>query len=468
MNLFETIPENFFSILSSKNRVLYFDALMLLHHMFQRELNIEKSDFISALVGLLENRFYEIEDDDEIEEGGLTVNWKARQILNRFVATGWVDREEMDGSFVEVITPRTYAIRIMQLLNDLCSDRTSEYTSLVFSTYSGLKEARDNQPNQMYEAVLNAKSNTEKLINELKTFYHGIRGYIRKIQGQKDVNILLRDHFDEYKALVDRIYHPIKTMDSVYRYMAPIREILGDVLGNPEMMESMRKRAMSIRGFYNEEEAGREITDAINHVLDIYQSLGSTVSEIDKKHSNYTKLSVDTIRYHMSADQTMGGKHVTLLKRYASSPGSKKIKLLGLMEQNVRINRQEFFDGHSLWHRNIKYRRMSNEPLAVNDKARFSETEAEHLIKSMSSDYSLKHIQQFIDKLFGEKNSFSTGEINIPDDREFILLLLAAIRAGERNTNYKIQVGTGSLKINGYRIPQMVFSKKGGGVKNVE
>jgi len=86
----------------------------------------------------------------------------------------------------------------------------------------------------------------------------------------------------------------------------------------------------------------------------------------------------------------------------------------------------------------------------------------------MSSDYSLKHIQQFMDKLFGEKNSFSTGEINIPDDREFILLLLAAIRAGERNTSFKTQVGTGTLKVNGYRIPQMVFSKKGGGDKYVE
>jgi hypothetical protein len=468
MNLFETIPEKFFSLLASKNRELYFDALMLLHRMFQHELNIETSDFIAALIALLENRTYEIEDDDEIIEGGLTINVKARLILSRFVTTGWVDRENMDGSFVEVITPRTYAIRIMQLLHDLCSDQASEYNSLVFSTYSGLKEARDNQPNQMYEAILNAKSNTEKLIYELKTLYHGIRGYLRKIQGQKDVNILLRDHFDEYKALVDRIYHPIKTMDSVYRYMAPIIEILADVLGNPEMMENMRKRAMSIRGFKNEEEAEREITDAINHVLDIYQSLGNTVSEIDKKHSNYTKLSVDTIRYHMSADQTISGKLVTLLKRYASSSGRTQIKLLDMMEQNVRINRQEFFDGYSLWHRNIKYRRISTEPLAVNDNVRFSETEAEFLIKSMSSDYSLKHIQQFMDKLFGEKNSFSTGEINIPDDREFILLLLAAIRAGERNTSFKTQVGTGTLKVNGYRIPQMVFSKKGGGDKYVE
>ena len=68
--------------------------------------------------------------------------------------------------------------------------------------------------------------------------------------------MLLRDHFDEYKTLVDRIYHPIKTMDSVYRYMTPIMETLTEVLGNQELMESMRKRAMAIRRYESEEEAG--------------------------------------------------------------------------------------------------------------------------------------------------------------------------------------------------------------------
>lgn len=33
MNLFETVPGNFFSVLSSKNKELYFEALMLLHKM---------------------------------------------------------------------------------------------------------------------------------------------------------------------------------------------------------------------------------------------------------------------------------------------------------------------------------------------------------------------------------------------------------------------------------------------------
>jgi hypothetical protein len=300
----------------------------------------------------------------------------------------------------------------------------------------------------MYEAILSAKANTEKLIYELKTLYHGIRSYLRKLQGQRDINILLRDHFDEYKALADRIYHPIKTMDSVYRYMAPIRQMLTAVLGNAEILESMRKRAMAIRRYDSEDEAGREIINAIDYVLDIYRSLGAIVSEIDKKHSSYTKLSVDTIRYHMSADQTMSGKLISLLKEYAAGSGSRQEELLGLMQRKVRINRQEFFDG--------------------SDGSRLSDTDTDRLMKSMRNDYSLQHIKQFMSTLFGDKDYVSTEDVDIADDRAFILLILSAIRAGERNTDFKAQVGDGGLMIDGYRIPKMAFTRTGGRAERVE
>ncbi|MDR1193977.1 MAG: DUF5716 family protein [Peptococcaceae bacterium] len=468
MNLFEIVPENFFSPLSSKNKEIYVDALMLLHKLFQYELNIETSDFLASLIDLLENRVYEIEDDDEASEGGLTLSAKARLILNRFVVAGWVDRENMDGSFTEVITPRNYAIQVMRLLYDLSDTRLREYNSLVFSTYSSLKEARFNQPNQMYEAIINAKSNTEKLTYELKTLYHGIRSYLRKLQGQHDVNSLLRDHFDEYKALADRIYHPIKTMDSVYRYMAPIREILADVLGDAAMLDNTRRRAMAVRGYESEDAAGYEILTAIDYVIDVYQSIGGIVNEIDKKHSTYTKLSVDTIRYHMTADQTVGGKLAALLKDYAASSGVRREKILGLMERETRVNRQEFFDGRSLWHKTVKSRRASAEPLSVDSGEGLSEAEANDIIKSLKSDYSLQQIKGYMSKLFGDKSSISSDDIDIRDDSEFILFLLAAIRAGEKSINFKAQIGTGAKTTNGYVIPQIIFHKKGGEGKYVD
>ena len=421
---------------------------------------MKPSDFIAELIGLLDNRTYEPEEDDEIIDGSPTLSIKARLILNRFVTTGWVDRETMDGSFTEVITPRDYAIQVMKLLHDLGDVQLREYNSLVFSTYSSLKEAYHNQQNQMYEAILNAKSNTEKLTYELRTLYHGIRNYLRKIQGQDDVNLLLRDHFDEYKALTDQIYHPIKTMDSIHRYRTKIMEILSDTLGNYEILDEMRKRAMAIRKYQSEDEAGTEIINAINYIIDVYQTIGEIISEIDKKHSTYTKRSIDTIRYHLAADQTIGGKLAAMLKTYAASSGTRQEKILSLMEEGVSVNRQEFFDGQSLWHRNVKRLRLPVEPLAAAADTGLPQAEADKL-GFLNNEYSMAKIMEFMDKLFGERDFITADEIEIDNDNEFIKILLAAIRAGERNSIFKVQFGTGKRETNGYKIPEINFSRKG-------
>ena len=71
---------------------------------------------------------------------------------------------------------------------------------------------------------------------------------------------MLKNHFEEYKSLIDRIYHPIKTMDSIYRYSRPIQEILIDVLGDQELLESMCKRAKTVRLYEDRRKHWRQST----------------------------------------------------------------------------------------------------------------------------------------------------------------------------------------------------------------
>ncbi|MDO5389367.1 MAG: DUF5716 family protein, partial [Clostridia bacterium] len=215
MAVFDIIPANFFSVLVSGNREIYVEAILLLHQMFKFELNIRVDDYISALISLQEDKEFNPEEDDELPEGSLTLSGKARLILNRFIKTGWVEKEFLDGSFVEIITPQSYAIPVMKLLSELEDGEIQEYNSLVFSTYSGLKQAKVEQEAHMYEAILSAKANTEQLEYQLRSLYHSIRGYLRNIEKHKDVNELLKNHFESYKQMSDRIYHPIKTMDSI-------------------------------------------------------------------------------------------------------------------------------------------------------------------------------------------------------------------------------------------------------------
>lgn len=463
MKLFDIVPGNFFSILSSGNREIYYDALMILHDMFKFELNIRVDDYIASLITILEDRDFELETDDDVQESGLTISGKARLILNRFIKTGWIDREFLDGSFVEIVTPRSYAIPVLKLLSELSDNSLNEYNSLVFATFSGLKQAMTENNTHLYEAVLSAKSNTEQLQYSLRTLYHGIRGFLRSIAPQHDVNMLLQEHFDEYKRMSDRVYHPVKTMDSVHRYMVPIQSLLADILANEDLMQIMRERAMGIKKYESESQADDEIIKAIDYVMDSYQAVGNLVGEIDRKHSAYTKSSIEKIQYLMTADQTIKGKLAELLKTYASVTENKRDQLIAIMEDYLQAGRQDFFDERSLYHKSIRSRRVDREPLSIEPTDDLAELTESYLIKHINNGYPASRIRAFVESLFiNGHHEINSENIPITCDSDFILLILAVIRQGEKDMPHTAEIKIGRIERNGYYIPNMVIRKKVG------
>jgi len=58
MNLFEVLPQNLFSILVSKNKHIYVDALFILRKAFKQEMSILKRDLITMARDRIWNRVF--------------------------------------------------------------------------------------------------------------------------------------------------------------------------------------------------------------------------------------------------------------------------------------------------------------------------------------------------------------------------------------------------------------------------
>jgi hypothetical protein len=355
---------------------------------------------------------------------------------------------------------------MMQLLDELRDEKIHEYNSLVFSTYSALKQAKSEQSREMFEAVLTARRNTEQLTYELRSLYHSIRTYLRHIQDQNNINELLENHFEKYKPMTDRIYHPIKTMDSIHRYMAPIRDILVKLREDEKRIAEMRERAMTIRKYEREDEAGEEILSASDYVLETYGSLGSVINEIDRKHGTYTKNSIEKMTYMMTADQSIKGKLLDILKTYAATVTNRNVPgqetVAAILEKNIKVYQQQFLDGRSLFHKNIVSRRLNGEPLEISaaDTA-FGERAIHGLFEQMKNVYSLDRIRRFVERLFASAGDVLESEtLPIEEDADFILLILAIIRSHERGMDYTIEMEDGRVDRNGYRIPKMKIRRK--------
>lgn len=460
MKLFEIVPANFFSILVSPNREIYVDALMILHEEFKEKLNIKVEDYLSSLIFLLEDRQFELESDDE-PQGALSVSGKARLIMERLTRTGWIEREFIENSFIEIISLQPYAVPVIKLLSELGSEESEEYSSMVFATFSGLKQAMEADQEHLYEAVQSARANTERLQHSMRKLYHGIRRFLRGIVQVQDVNALLTEHFMEFRRLSDRYYHPIKTLDSVYRYMGPIQELIASISREEQFVEAMVARAMSLRQLDSEEAARQEVLTALDYVAGSFSGMDRLINEIDRKNSSYTKSSVEKIRYLMTADQSIRGKLAQILKTVAAADGSEQDRVLDRLERGIQASRQESLDASSIYHKTIRARRVVRPALPVDTEDPLSGMAQAFLLDQMKTAYPVARIRRFVEDLFEKAGPMiRAADLPLESDEEFILLILAVIRHQDPRMPYTIVPGEGRILRNGYWIPDLTIQQK--------
>lgn len=267
--------------------------------------------------------------------------------------------------------------------------------------------------------------------------------------------------------MVDRLYHPIKTLDSVFRYMDPIQSLLTDIYADDMLLRTMCEHAMDVRKYDDIEQADKEITSAIDYVLDTYQSIGSIVGEIDRKLSAYTKSSIEKIHYLMSADQTIKGKLTALLGAYSRLDDDGKDTIGTLLEASIEIDRQEFFDDKSLYHKNIRSRRIEKEPLSIIEADQLGNKAEDFLLDQFKNGYPIHRVKAFVDSLLTGRSEITSDNIEITNNEDFILLILAVVRQNDLGMDYKIQLSEGKVNRNGYVIPNMNIKRKGANA-NVE
>ncbi len=473
MKLFEVIPENLFSILASKNKKVYIEALFVLHKAFKQEMMISKTDLVAMLIANLDEMMLDIdfsEENESLEDnnpfGGKSLgnlSAAAHFLLRRLRDTGWVEVEYQIDSFAESITLPDYSIKIINLLYSLTEEQAAEYNSYVYSAYSDLRTADEERDDYMFTALVSAYEKTRQLLDELKTLHNNIRRYHQALNEYATVNEVLKGHFDEYKSLIlDKIYHPLKTFDSVPRFRTPILKILGGWMADQSLRERMSEQAL-LRGRYrSKEEAQEGIILIIGEITDTYERLDEMLQEIDRKNSAYTRASMEKMQYLLNSDRSIKGKIVDLLLGLTGEKDSQVRALYEQMSGGVELYRQEYVDANSLYFRRVRQKIKESDPLEARkpDEDVGEEALNEFLDKAKKS-YSHQRVMNYMRGILKDKDVLTSAEIELPSDEEFILLMLGSLKGTDKNTFYSVEFLEGYLDNNGYRIPKMRFLKKG-------
>lgn len=470
MNLFDIIPQNYFSLFAGKNRTIYIESLLVLFDLLESdETIIAKNDFVKALrekENTIETFSYEDEDSESFDSDSLlqnTLGAKASFICRRLEETGWIDVAIDPNTFEETIILPQYSILLIKAFKEIISDEESPYLSLVHSTYSELKLEDDEQDEFMYKSLVKAYDNTKKLKVEMITLTHSIRIFQNRLSKLFDTNSVLHDYFDVYKRKIsDRYYHPLKTFDSVARFKRPIVRILDKWLSTKELRDKLVNQAIALSSTNNREEVQADIIDKINYITDTYERLNMMIGNIDKENSDYTKSSTNKILYLNNTDKTIKGYLENILKTYAQNINDTRNlkKILTKMQESIYFYEQGYIDSESATLPLLRKYRIDGEPLEL-----VSFDDSDYLLDDFLEEtkllYTDEKVYGFMRAAFGNKTTINVREIPLIDFDALICLILAVVKRDDENCFYTVEeVDRTKVRTYGYIVPNFQFTRK--------
>ena len=470
MGLFEVLPSNLFSVFNAKNKDVYVSSLFLLRQAFKQELVIEKDKLIQQLSTVLSTEILSLDiEEEETFNDGKKLNKDAlslsRHMVKRLCETGWIEIEYgVDTSFKEYIALAPYSIKIINTLYAIMKEDEQGYNTHMYSIYSNLVQADNERRDFMYTALLNAHDRTNELENDLKTLYHNIRRKFNKLSFLTTVNEVLVDHFDNYqKRIINQIYMPLKTKDSLNRFKGSIVEILLKWLRRQDSIEELEKQAFNFQKFSTLDEAREDVITKIYFIVDKLNELEEMVDKIDDKNTNYVSATTEKMKALLNNDKSIKAKMSKLMDKLADAPNeSEQDALLEHFYDYLPLQKTAYLSEGSLFVRSYTAPMLSSEPLELDDGTYDHIDEiASSFIENMNNTYSHKNVIEYVEtRILNNKNELDSSQLKLNSDEDLILTIHSMLKGWDKNIFYKIELQEGNVGTSGYNIPKMTYLRR--------
>ena len=470
MKLFDILPEKFYSILNGKNKDIYVSSLILLYRMInENDMVVKKSEFTRSLKESLNdclNSFsIEEEEGESLENSFPTIASKASLITRRLEETGWIVIDVDGENLEEFIVIPSYSIKTISSIFDIVNESSEGYSSLVHTTYSELVIEDNAKDEFMYATLVRAFENTKKLRIDLITLSHSIKIYQNRLNQLYSSNEVLHSYYDNYKELIsDRLYHPLKTFDSVTRFKRPIVNILNSWLNDSETKNLLVKQALIYsKAATSVQTAELDIIEKINYICDNYDALHKMIDTIDKSHRDYTKSSTNKILYLNNNDKSVKGNLETILTAFGKYKKSYRIlrQVLTDMQDSIALYENGYLNADSIQLPFFRKSNLNSQPLAIMDDELLTDAAMENFISQVNGMFTDEMVFKFTEEVFEDKDKVEMEDIRIVNFDVLILIILATIKRTDPNAFYEVDFESKEkVRTQGYILPKMTFRRK--------
>ncbi len=462
------VPDNFFSLLASKNKRIYLASILQVFKVYETGtiLGIDKKIVVDDLVYFLDtnkNYLYDVEDAEDEEANPQSKRDLANYILRRMEETGWI-YVDVTNDYIEVLNFSDDAIIICEALlnaypqfeysdDELPEDfiNPNEYQGYIYRIYTLLTQKDNIDYALTFDLVY---SDTKQLIRSLRRLDARMKDYITSVVENTDIKDLMEKLISYKNDIYDKSYSKLKIQDNIDRYRLKIITELEEMQENETIVRAISYNYAALSK--NDDEAISKAIRRIDEVIDAFNAIEEFVSELDNKNRDYINSTIGKIKFLLSEEDNVVGKLNTILKYVHDTNQKGNIdKSLRLVDKLYEFPQLKVFNGESsLYTPRGNYLRNYNQYLDDYDIGGFELDE--EFMKQFKNSYNEDEIKAFLEANMPIGVFIASSVLDYDCDRAmFLMVIYCIIYAAEHAYDVKILnefVDTRDYKIKNFEI----------------
>lgn len=459
--LFDIIPTNFFTPLSSPGRYTYWECICRLFAITNRQLSfgVEREVLTDEL-----QFYFDSEMAADMEEDGWGAKDsrdKANQIIRKLEGYGWIT-VETDKSYIQRVNFRDYSIQVIKTLLDIAEEKKVEYQGYIFTIYT-LVRVNTGNPGVVLQQIA---ENTDKLVTGLKNLNANIKQYIDELTKHSTVSEIMDALLNDYYSnVVDKAYHRLLTSDNVSKFRPEIIERLEAMSRSKRYMDEICQDLCTMKEITGEE-AREQSLQILHEVIETFRRMDDILNEINQKNSKYQRAAINRAKFLLTSSEDIRGQLKEILLAVNTRVHEERLELnavceLEFMDHLIKIFSSEFMDNNSLYSPSQGKKEFVPKPMNVHvPDEKLREQKRSQMLERMERVLSIAKIEAYVLELLGSRTVIKASQLDLAQSENFIRLIYIRLYGQRKNVKYRIVPGE-MVEIDGYRFRDFEIWKKG-------
>jgi hypothetical protein len=451
MQMYDEVPDSFWSLFRSVNRETYIEALLYINEEYRyNNYFLTREVCIQVLSDLNLKKRIELKREEDETEFDLLETPSSR-ILNWLIRTGWLKKIEDFNSLVTNIVIPDYSAVFIDAFERLTSEDMEEteiYIQNVYATLFSFKHDNRVNLNMLRTALIN----TRKLNKALQDMLHNMDKFFSRLLEQKSYGQLLEEHLEGYvEEIVRKKYHILKTSDNFYIYKMDIKKVLGEMREDDNWIQTVRSSSR------DQSDQKDDVLDLLDMIERGFDDIEHRIANLDKEHMKYVRATVVRLNYLLSGESDTKGLVIQLLNQIADIEDNEVIMKKTGAKMNLSF--LEILSEKSLYKRRRGRQDFisqmipeeATEDLEKNDILR---------LNRIQSRYSKVQIEAFIETHMKDDIMIASA-LSMEDEEMFQKLILAYDLCTRKNSRYMVlEEEPKMIEKAGYRYPDFKFVRR--------